>query len=227
MHPSEAIYSFNIGKLVIDIKPEAITQLVIVIILGILAWYLTKDLKVRPSSKKQIVVEYLYNFIRGIIDESMGEKYRGFIPYIGTLGIFLLSMNLTGLVAVQPPTKSLSVTVALAIISFCVIQGYAIKEHGIGGYFIGFTKPMPAMLPINIIERIMLPVSLSIRLFGNILAATIVIELAYEALASIGWIAQIGLPVPLHAYFDIFDGGIQMVVFTMLTMINIKVVADH
>ncbi len=227
MHPSEAIYSFNIGRLVIDIMPETITQLIIIMLLGILAWYLTKDLKIRPSGKKQIVVEYLYNFIRGIIDESMGEEYRGFIPYIGTLGIFLLSMNLTGLLAIPAPTKNFSVTLAIAIISFCVIQGYAIKKHGLGGYFKGYTKPMVAMLPINIIERVMLPVSLSIRLFGNILAATIVIELAYEALASLGWIAQIGLPVALHAYFDIFDGGIQMVVFTMLTMINIKVVADH
>ena len=83
------------------------------------------------------------------------------------------------------------------------------------------------MLPLNIIERIMLPVSLSLRLFGNILAASFIVELVYESLDKIAWIAQIGLPIPLHAYFYVFDGTIQMVIFVMLTMINIKVVAEH
>ena len=73
----------------------------------------------------------------------------------------------------------------------------------------------------------MLPVSLALRLFGNILAATFLVELCYEALHSVGFIAQLAIPVPLHAYFDIFDGGIQTVIFIMLTMINIKMIAEH
>lgn len=83
------------------------------------------------------------------------------------------------------------------------------------------------MLPLNIMERLMLPVSLSLRLFGNVMAATVLIELAYEALSSISFFAQLGLPIPLHAYFDIFDGVIQMVIFVMLTMLNIRTVAEH
>ena len=223
-HP---IFSINIGKPVIDIKPEAIIQLVIVLLIGILAWWATKDLKRRPTGKKQVVVEYIYTTIQNVVNANMGEQYGDMIPFIGTLAVFIVTMNLLGLVGITPVTNNFSVTLALGLISFVVIQGYTMKKIGIGHYFLGYGQPMLMMLPINVIERVMLPVSLSLRLFGNILAASFLVELVYESLDKIAWIAQIGLPVPLHAYFDIFDGCIQMVIFVMLTMINIKITVEH
>ena len=227
MELTHPIFSFNIGKLVIDIKPEAIIQLVIVLLIGILAWWATKDLKRRPTGKKQVVVEYIYTTIQNVVNANMGEQYGDMIPFIGTLAVFIVTMNLLGLVGITPVTNNFSVTLALGLISFVVIQGYTMKKIGIGHYFLGYGQPMLMMLPINVIERVMLPVSLSLRLFGNILAASFLVELVYESLDKIAWIAQIGLPVPLHAYFDIFDGCIQMVIFVMLTMINIKIVSEH
>lgn len=227
MEITDPIFSFNIGNLIFDIKQEAIIQLGLIILIGVLAWWATKDLKHRPTSKKQVVVEYLYTMIRNVVHANMGEKYEDVIPFIGTLGVFILSMNLLGLIGLAPVTNNFSVTLAMGIISFVVIQGYTIKKIGLGHYFLGYGKPMLMMLPINIIERVMLPVSLALRLFGNILAASFLVELVYESLSKVTWIAQIGLPVPLHAYFDIFDGGIQMVIFVMLTMINMKITVEH
>ena len=227
MELTHPIFSFNIGKLVIDIKPEAIIQLVLVLLIGILAWWATKDLKRRPTGKKQVVVEYIYTTIQNVVNANMGEQYGDMIPFIGTLAVFIVTMNLLGLVGITPVTNKFSVTLALGLISFVVIQGYTMKKIGIGHYFLGYGQPMLMMLPINVIERVMLPVSLSLRLFGNILAASFLVELVYESLDKIAWIAQIGLPVPLHAYFDIFDGCIQMVIFVMLTMINIKITVEH
>lgn len=227
MELTHPIFSFNIGKLVIDIKPEAIIQLVIVLLIGILAWWATKDLKRRPTGKKQVVVEYIYTTIQNVVNANMGEQYGDMIPFIGTLAVFIVTMNLLGLVGITPVTNNFSVTLALGLISFVVIQGYTMKKNGIGHYLLGYGQPMLMMLPINVIERVMLPVSLSLRLFGNILAASFLVELVYESLDKIAWIAQIGLPVPLHAYFDIFDGCIQMVIFVMLTMINIKITVEH
>ena len=227
MELTHPIFSFNIGKLAIDIKPEAIIQLVLVLLIGILAWWATKDLKRRPTGKKQVVVEYIYTTIQNVVNENMGEQYGDMIPFIGTLAVFIVTMNLLGLVGITPVTNNFSVTLALGLISFVVIQGYTMKKIGIGHYFLGYGQPMLMMLPINVIERVMLPVSLSLRLFGNILAASFLVELVYESLDKIAWIAQIGLPVPLHAYFDIFDGCIQMVIFVMLTMINIKITVEH
>ena len=227
MELTHPIFSFNIGKLVIDIKPEAIIQLVLVLLIGILAWWATKDLKRRPTGKKQVVVEYIYTTIQNVVNANMGEQYGDMIPFIGTVAVFIVTMNLLGLVGITPVTNNFSVTLALGLISFVVIQGYTMKKIGIGHYFLGYGQPMLMMLPINVIERVMLPVSLSLRLFGNILAASFLVELVYESLDKIAWIAQIGLPVPLHAYFDIFDGCIQMVIFVMLTMINIKITVEH
>ena len=227
MEPYKAIVSFNIGNLVIDIKPEAIIQLVIILFVGILAWYVTKDLKSKPEGKKQVVVEYIYNLIKNLVDSNMGKEYRDVIPFIGTLAVFILIMNLTGLVGIAAPTKNFSVTIALSLIVFVFIHAYTIRKRGVIGYLGGYVQPMAFMLPINIIERVMLPISLALRLFGNVLAATFLVELVYKALSSIAWIAEIGLPIPLHAYFDIFDGAIQMVIFVMLTMINTKITVEH
>ena len=227
MELTHPIFSFNIGKLVIDIKPEARIRLVLVLLIGILAWWATKDLKRRPTGKKQVVVEYIYTTIQNVVNANMGEQYGDMIPFIGTLAVFIVTMNLLGLVGITPVTNNFSVTLALGLISFVVIQGYTMKKIGIGHYFLGYGQPMLMMLPINVIERVMLPVLLSLRLSGNILAASFLVELVYESLDKIAWIAQIGLPVPLHAYFDIFDGCIQMVIFVMLTMINIKITVEH
>lgn len=227
MEVSEALYTFYIGGFPLELKPEALIQLVVVAIIGLIAFWSTKDLKRKPEGKKQIVVEYIYTTIQSLVDSNMGEEYRSVIPFIGTIAAFILPMNLLGLVGIEPTTKQYSVALGLGLISFFVIQGYAIKKRGVKEYFIGYGHPMVFMLPLNVIERVMLPVSLSLRLFGNVLAASFIVELVYDGLSKIAWIAQIGLPVPLHAYFDIFDGSIQMVIFVMLTMINIKVVAEH
>ena len=227
MEVSEALYTFYIGGFPLELKPEALIQLVVVAVIGILAIWATKDLKRKPEGKKQVVVEYIYTTIQNLVDSNMGEEYRNVIPFIGTIAAFILPMNLLGLIGIEPTTKQYSVALALGLISFFVIQGYAIKKTGVKEYFLSYGHPMAFMLPLNIIERIMLPVSLSLRLFGNILAASFIVELVYDGLSKIAWIAQIGLPIPLHAYFDVFDGTIQMIIFVMLTMINIKVVAEH
>ena len=150
-----------------------------------------------------------------------------YLPYVGTLVVYLLSLNLLGLIGIEPPTKNLSVTLGLGITSFLVINGTAIKRNGIGGYAKGLASPYALMLPLNILERVTLPISLALRLFGNMLAATLLISLIYQGLGSINFFAQIGLPIVAHAYFDLFDGTIQMLVFTMLTVVYIKIISDE
>ncbi|MDU4133123.1 MAG: F0F1 ATP synthase subunit A, partial [Clostridium perfringens] len=145
----------------------------------------------------------------------------------GTLAIFLLVLNFYGLIGLAPPTQDLSVAVALAITSFVVVHVNAIRRCHIGGYIKGYFKPYPLMLPLNLMERIIFPVSLALRLFGNMLAATLLIDLMYSGLGHISWFAQLGMPILAHGFFDVFDGTIQMIVFTMLTMVNIKIIADH
>lgn len=226
MEPLKPLWSFNVGPIKIDIVPEIVMQWIIILIIAALAIWATKNLKLRPN-KKQVVVEYIYTTLKNVVTANMGEEFLDIIPFVGSLAVFLLFMNLIGLFGLPVPTKSFSVTVGMALVTFYMVQYYTIRKYGLKSYFVGYTLPIAIITPINILERIMLPVSLALRLFGNILAATFLVELCYEALGHIGFIAQLGIPVPLHAYFDIFDGGIQMVIFIMLTMINIKMTAEH
>ncbi|MCI6692942.1 MULTISPECIES: F0F1 ATP synthase subunit A [unclassified Clostridium] len=226
MEPLKPLWSFNVGSIKIDIVPEIIIQWIIILIIAAIAIWATRNLPLRPN-KKQVVVEYIYTTLRNVITANMGEEFLDVLPFIGSLAVFLLFMNLTGLFGLPVPTKSFSVTVGMALVTFYMVQYYTIRKYGLKSYFKGYTFPIALITPINILERIMLPVSLALRLFGNILAATFLVELCYEALGHIGFITQLGIPIPLHAYFDIFDGGIQTVIFIMLTMINIKMIADH
>jgi F-type H+-transporting ATPase subunit a len=222
----EPIWSFSIGSFNIDIVPEIVMQWIIMLFIIAVAIWTTRDLKIKPD-KKQTVVELLYEKLKDLLVENMGEKNIELVPFIGTLFVFLLVMNLMGLTGLPIPTKNFNVTIGLGLITFFMVQYYPIKKHGIKKYFIAYSKPVWIVTPINILERIMLPVSLALRLFGNILAATFLVELCYEALHSINFFAQLVIPVPLHAYFDIFDGAIQTIIFVMLTMINIKITAEH
>lgn len=220
------IFSPEIFGITIDITSSVLIQWCVILILGIGAFLLTRNLKLKPN-KTQSALEKLYQGIRDLQVGIMGEEYESFLPYIGTLMIYLLVLNLTGLLGVIPPTADLSVTVSLAFTSFLVVNLNAIKKHGIVAYGKGFMHPYAFMLPINIMERFVLLISLSLRLFGNMMAAVVLVELVYHALGSIGVLAQFGSPIIVHAYFDLFDGALQMIVFSMLTMINIKVIAEH
>lgn len=226
MESIKPIFSFKIGNFPVIISKEIIFQWIIMLILIIGAYLLTRNLSRKPN-KKQVVLEYIYTTVEGLVKSNMGDNFVSYIPYIGTLAIYLLVLNFSGLIGIKPPTQNLSVTLALGISTFLVVNGTAFIRNGFGGYFKGYVQPYPVMLPINILERIILPCSLALRLFGNMMAATLLIEMLYAALESFTWIAGIGLPIIAHGYFDIFDGAIQMLVFTMLTMINIKITAEH
>lgn len=203
-----------------------IIQWAIIFIVWLLCIILTRKLKKLPG-KRQAVAEILVEYTNNFVKSNMSEKYLDLAPYVGSLVLFLLLMNLTGLVGLEPPTMDYSVALGMALTTFFVIQGYTIKKIGIGHYFLGYGKPVFFLLPMNILERVLLPVSLSLRLFGNMTAAATIMAIIYEALGGISFFAQLGIPVPLHAYFDVFDGTVQMIVFTMLTMINLKVIAEH
>lgn len=219
-------FTLNLFGYSFGVTSALIIQWVIIAAALILSIIYTRTLKEHPG-RLQSAIEAGIEFASKTVEENMGNESKKFIPYIGSLAIYLFCLNVIGLFGIKPPTSDFSVALGLALTSFLVIQGYTIKKLGVGGYFKGFASPLAILLPINIMERIMLPVSLSLRLYGNIFAATIIMELIYEALLGFSFITAIALPIPFHFYFDIFDGTIQMVIFVMLTMINIKITAEH
>ena len=123
--------------------------------------------------------------------------------------------NLLGLLGLQSPTSNLSVNASIAIMIFLIIQFVGLKEKGIKGRLKELCDPIFLFFPLNIISDLALPLSLALRLFGNLLAGSIIMTLVYGMMKSFmpfGVIGLVATPL-LHAYFDIFSGLIQTYIF--------------
>ena len=132
--------------------------------------------------------------------------------------IFILMSNISGLFGLRPPTADYGTTLALALITFFMIRFNKAKHQSAKDIWTGMCSPLPPWLPIwapiNIISEIAIPISLSLRLFANVLSGTVIMALVYGLLRFIA----IAWPSVLHVYFDLFSGAIQTYVFCMLTM---------
>ncbi len=117
---------------------------------------------------------------------------------------------MAGLFGVTPPTKDLNVTAGLAIMSALLIYGSQFRFHGLRGGLKKFSEPVSVVTPLNIMEIGIRPLSLCMRLFGNIFAGFVIMELVKMAVPVV-------VPIPLSLYFDVFDGMIQAIVFVFLT----------
>lgn len=233
MGKTQTLFEFILGGIRIDITYSTVAQWVVMIFIIVAVLLLRRKMNQVPRGS-QVWTETIVEKINGMVESNMGKGYEGFAPFIGTLLIYLGLLNLVGLTGFTPPTSDYSVALALGLISFVLIQATTIRKHGVGGYLKGYAHPFAAMLPLNLIERVIVPVSLSLRLFGNITAAAIMVELIYSGLASISKSLHLGIPllqavipIPFHIYFDIFDGAIQTLIFVMLTMIFIKTTSEH
>lgn len=212
---------FALGNQQVFIHDTLVNSVIIVLVLSIFFMIMSRKIKAAdPTKPPKGVVHILEIIVTGInsyVGSTMGKKGRGFEPYIGTLAIYLAIANLLGLVGFTPPTSDYNVTLALAIMTFFLTQFFGFKTQKLG-YFKSFTEPYAFLLPINLLGEIANPVSLSFRLFGNIVSGALIMGLLYGAL---GWVTPIIAPA-LHAYFDIFAGLIQTFIFTILTMIFIS-----
>ena len=170
----------------------------------------TRDLKVRDPGKVQVVLESAVNFLNGFVKETIGPHWRPFAPYLGTVALYIGLANIISIFGLVPPTKDISVTAALAIMSLFLIYGAQFRYNGLRGGMKRFAEPMPLLTPINLMEVAIRPLALCMRLFGNVLGAFIIMEM-------IKYLVPAVVPAVFCIYFDLFDGLIQTIVFVFLT----------
>lgn len=210
-----------------EIQVELIFSLIISTVLAIFFIYAGKKVKAadptaRPKGVVLVVetgVSAIYNYMKSIMPKKFEKNYY---PYFAMLFLWLIVANLSGLIGFEAPTSNFSITLALTIITFVLIQYNAIKKQGLLNFIWG--KIMP---PTELLSMISPLISLSMRLFGNILSGSILMYLVYSLT---GWLSSfiidfnflgpIVAPI-LHAYFDIFAGCIQTLVFVTLSSILI------
>lgn len=167
------------------------------------------------------VIELLVETLDKLVHNSMGPKLAPkYVNYIGTLFSLLLLCNLSGLLGLRPPTADFGVTFPLALITWVFIQYNGFKYQKMGKIK-GLFEPIFVFFPVNLISEFATPISMSLRLFGNIFSGTIMMALIY-GLVKVGSVSlAIGWPAALHAYLDVFAGALQAYVFIMLTMVFI------
>lgn len=199
----------------IEVAESTVISWVIMAIIVILTLVLTRNMRVENPGKLQVGVEYvvesLQNIVRGIVGHE-GERY---VPYLATVLVFLGISNVFAVTGMKPPTKDLNVSAAVALMSIVLVQIASIRQNRVKGWLKGFTKPIAVVTPINIMELAIRPLSLCMRLFGNVLGAFVVMKLLEH-------LVPIILPAVFSLYFDFFDGLIQAYVFVFLTGLFIK-----
>ena len=177
--------------------------------------------KADPSKAPKGIVyisEECYNLVMWIVKGNLKETTMHYLPVFGTLTLMMAASNLIGLLGLQNPTSNVSFNATLAVCAFIMIQYHGIKKAGVIARLKELCEPMFFLFPLNVIGEIAIPLSLTMRLFGNILAGTIITMLVYtliKLLLPVGVIGLIETPF-LHAYFDIFSGLIQTYIFFTL-----------
>lgn len=199
----------------IDITETVVITWIIMAVMVIGSILLTRNLKVKDCSKRQLIVEsvfmFFYKFFYGIV----GERGKPYIPYLITVIIFIGIANLFGIFGVKPPTKDITLPGVLAVFTIVLVQIACWRARGAKGYFKSFVEPVPIVAPINILELGIKPLSLCMRLFGNVLGAFVIMKLLES-------VVPVFAPPIASLYFDFFDGCIQAYVFTFLTALYIK-----
>ncbi len=218
------MYHLHILGIEVQVAQSIINMWYIMLVLtmiaiGINLYMRAGGFKLIPENGFQIGVEYFVEFFYNISKDTMGEKNMDLAPFIGSTSVFLLLSNMVGLFGIRKvPTTDFSVALGFALATFILVQSYQIRAHKLSGYAKELFMPFPVMLPLNILEKITPVLSMSLRLFGNITAGVIIMELIYESLRNLWIPAMAFIPVPLHFYFDIFDGFLQTMVYIILTM---------
>lgn len=199
----------------IPVSESVVVTWIAMAVLIVIAFLLGRNLKVRNPGKRQQIAELIVLKLDAFTKKTLGEEATEYSTYMAVVLLFIGFVNLIGVFGFKPPTKDLNVPAALALMSIVLVEVAGIRAHGTGGWLKGFAKPMAILTPINILEIFIRPLSLCMRLFGNVLGAFVIMEL-------VKLVVPVGIPAILSLYFDVFDGLIQAYVFVFLTSLYIS-----
>ena len=193
----------------------------IIVIATILVFAVLANRAIKKADANQVpgpflnVIELIVESLDGMVTSSMGKgKALKFRNYVSALFLFILVCNWSGLLGLRPPTADYGVTFPLAIMTWILIQFNGFKYQKFGKIKALF-EPIFLFFPMNLISEFSTPISMSLRLFGNILSGTVMMGLLYGLLPRV---LTLVWPAALHIYLDVFSGAIQTYVFCMLTM---------
>lgn len=219
----------------LPITESQVNSLFVLITMFFLCLYLTHGLSEKIKLKRQHFAEMIVEKVDGLVNENMGEYFKGYSSFIIAILALSAFSSLLSLLGLFPPTSDINIVGGWAILVFFLITYYKMK-CGPVSYLKSFTEPVAFLAPINFISEFATPVSMSFRHYGNVLSGSVISVLLGTALAGLssiilkflpGFLAdiplfQIGIPAILSIYFDVFSGCLQAFIFAMLTMLNVS-----
>jgi F-type H+-transporting ATPase subunit a len=202
---------FHVGP--VAVTGPVVTTWAIMLALTLVSWLVTRRLGVRPE-RRQAVLEIVVTGILRQIEDVIRKDGRPLLPLLGTLFIFLVAANLSGVLpGAHAPTARIETPAALALIVFVSVHYFGVRAQGIPGYLASFAKPKLIMLPLNLLSEVTRTFSLMARLFGNVMSGEFVIALVVA-------LAGLFVPIPLMA-LEILLGLVQAYIFTVLATVFI------
>lgn len=231
------LFNITVFGISIPVSDTVVITWVVMAFLIIAAILMTRGMKTIPEGKQNFI-EWIVEAINGFVKTNIGHHWQHFASYLGTVFLFLIAANtisifnvipgaeelykLTHLelfenipnIKLRPPTRDVNVTSCMAIMSIILvlISGILIKKPV--GWIKSFFEPSPVIAPFKVLDYFIRPMSLCLRLFGNILGAFVIMELVYMAIPVL-------IPAGLSIYFDLFDGALQAYIFVFLTSLYI------
>ena len=194
----------------IPVSESVVVTWIIMAAMILFAFVMTRGLRVNKISKRQAFLEWMVTKLDSIVGGMLGGKAKVFGEYLVTILLYIGLANIIGIFGFKSPTKDLNVTIALALMSILLVEAAGVYYLGIRKHLHKFIEPTPVILPINILEVVTKPLSLCMRLFGNVIGAFVIMKL-------LEIVIPIGIPVVFSLYFDFFDGILQAYVFVFLT----------
>lgn len=185
-------------------------MLIIILAAIIIRVFVLRNFKTVPKGI-QNVLEMFVEFSEKFTKSNIGARAPWFASYVFTIAIMIVATSFAELFGFRPPPTDINFTIAIAAMSFIIINAFGFFYTGIFGRIKWFFKPKAFMFPINIATHVVIPISLSFRLFGNMFAGMIVMDLLYSVIS-------IGVPAVLAIYFNLFHVGIQTYIFLILTL---------
>ena len=217
----------------LTVTESQVNSLAVIISIFWICIFLTRDLKTRPESKRQIAAEWIVEKTESLVKGNMGDYFTGFPPFVAAIMGLSAMSSLLSLFGLFPPTSDLNIVGGWAILVFILITHYKFK-CGPVSYVKSFAQPV-ALAPLNVISEIATPISMAFRHYGNVLSGSVVSVLVGAALQGLSlklfeWLPsvfskipflRVGIPAVLSLYFDLFSGCLQAFIFAMLTMLYV------
>ncbi len=207
--PNVSIFGFEISETMLV---TWIVMLILILAAIVIRIFVIPRFKTVPKGFQNIL-ETLVEYCEKFTGSALGKRGGAFAAYVFTIALLIVATSLVELFGFRPPATDINFTIALAIMSFVLINAFGFYYTGFFGRMKWFIKPKAFMLPINIVTHSVIPVSLAFRLFGNMFAGMVVMDLLYSVVY-----LSFGIPAILSIYFNLFHVGIQTYIFLILTL---------